>query len=117
MGDGDIQGEWSGGSFYLCFLWAFLSAHSTPRRLSFAHSARRRLVCSLQVTVDNYYVIDTGEDDMIEYVMSTGPLAVCVDANDWVSYTGGVIHSCGTDLDHCVQVGFLGVFWAFFGRF
>ena len=57
-----------------------------------------------QVTVDNYYVIDTGEDDMIEYVMSTGPLAVCVDANDWVSYTGGVIHSCGNDLDHCVQV-------------
>lgn len=56
------------------------------------------------VTVDNYYVIDTGEDDMIEYVMSTGPLAVCVDANDWVSYTGGVIHSCGNSLDHCVQL-------------
>ena len=64
---------------------------------------------------------------MASYVGNTGPLSVCVDANNWNSYvghqpplstfhhlfeldsaltryTGGIMSNCGTHVDHCVQV-------------
>jgi hypothetical protein len=44
-----------------------------------------------------------GESDMASYVASTGPLSVCVDAESWSSYTGGVMKICGNSVDHCVQ--------------
>ena len=44
-----------------------------------------------------------GESSMASYVKATGPLSVCVDASDWSSYTGGVLSTCGTSVDHCVQ--------------
>jgi len=40
---------------------------------------------------------------MATYVQSTGPLSVCVDANSWNSYTGGIMSVCGQSVDHCVQ--------------
>ena len=40
---------------------------------------------------------------MASYVGSTGPLSVCVDANSWSTYTGGIMSTCGTSVDHCVQ--------------
>ena len=58
------------------------------------------------VTVDKFYKIDEGsgtEDAMADYMESTGPLSVCVDADSWSSYTGGVMSTCGTSVDHCVQ--------------
>jgi len=50
------------------------------------------------------YVGKKSEAKMQTYVGSTGPLSVCVDANSWSSYTGGVMTSCGTSVDHCVQL-------------
>jgi C1A family cysteine protease len=44
-----------------------------------------------------------GESSMASYVQSTGPLSVCVDANNWNSYTGGIMSVCGQSVDHCVQ--------------
>lgn len=44
-----------------------------------------------------------GEDDMETYVLTTGPLSVCLDASQWSSYTSGIVSSCGNDVDHCVQ--------------
>jgi C1A family cysteine protease len=55
------------------------------------------------VTVDGYYAVE-GEEDMKNYVLSTGPLSICLDASDWATYESGVVSSCGTDIDHCVQV-------------
>jgi C1A family cysteine protease len=55
------------------------------------------------VTVDGYYAVE-GEEDMKNYVMSTGPLSICLDASDWATYQSGVVSVCGTDIDHCVQV-------------
>ena len=40
---------------------------------------------------------------MASYMQTTGPLSVCVDANNWNSYTGGILSVCGTSVDHCVQ--------------
>jgi C1A family cysteine protease len=54
------------------------------------------------VTVDEYYTVN-GENNMGQYVLGTGPLSVCLDANNWNTYTGGVMKVCGNQVDHCVQ--------------
>jgi len=45
----------------------------------------------------------SGESKMASYVSATGPLSVCVDAETWSSYTGGIMSVCGQSVDHCVQ--------------
>lgn len=55
------------------------------------------------VQVDSFFVI-TSEDSMIDYVMETGPLSVCIDSSDWDSYVDGIVSSCGSNVDHCVQL-------------
>lgn len=57
------------------------------------------------VTVDEYYEIPD-ENSMMEHVLSTGPLSICVDATTWQTYTSGIVSaaSCGTTINHCVQV-------------
>lgn len=55
-----------------------------------------------KVTVSNYYTVK-GESSMANYVGGTGPLSVCLDADNWSTYTGGVMSVCGTNVDHCVQ--------------
>jgi len=48
---------------------------------------------------------------------SGGPVSVCVDASGWQYYTGGILTSCGDQMDHCVQLigyknyGQNGAFW------
>ena len=29
---------------------------------------------------------------------------VCLDATYWETYASGIVHSCGTDVNHCVQI-------------
>jgi len=53
-------------------------------------------------TVTSYTTI-SGETNMANYVKATGPLSVCLDASSWNSYTGGIMTSCGNNVDHCVQ--------------
>jgi len=38
--------------------------------------------------------------------IKNSPMSICVDAESWQTYTGGIVTSktCGTELDHCVQV-------------
>jgi C1A family cysteine protease len=54
------------------------------------------------VGVSGYTTIN-GESQMASYVESTGPLSVCLDANSWNSYRGGIMTQCGKQVDHCVQ--------------
>jgi len=54
------------------------------------------------ISVSGYETI-SGESNMASYVQNTGPLSVCLDANNWNSYTGGVMSVCGQSVDHCVQ--------------
>lgn len=49
------------------------------------------------------YTTIKGESNMGSYVQKTGPLSVCVDASKWNSYNGGIMTSCGTRINHCVQ--------------
>jgi len=66
------------------------------------------------IAVTGYYTV-SGESNMASYVQTTGPLSVCLDASSWNSYTGGIMTSCGKQVDHCVQaVGVLaqsGGYW------
>jgi len=60
-------------------------------------------VASKEVIAVNGYTTINGESNMATYVQTTGPLSVCVDANSWNSYTGGIMSTCGKSVDHCVQ--------------
>jgi C1A family cysteine protease len=51
----------------------------------------------------SYYLL-TSESALEEFVLTTGPASICVDASEWSSYTSGIISSCGRSVDHCVQV-------------
>jgi C1A family cysteine protease len=53
-------------------------------------------------TIKSYTTVN-GESAMADYVQSTGPLSVCLDANLFNSYTGGIMTVCGNQVDHCVQ--------------
>jgi C1A family cysteine protease len=48
-------------------------------------------------------VTDGTESGLQSFLQSTGPPSVCVDASSWSSYTGGVLSSCGCNIDHAVQ--------------
>eukprot|EP00056_Hartaetosiga_gracilis_P002434 m.53562 g.53562 ORF g.53562 m.53562 type:complete len:347 (+) comp11044_c0_seq1:35-1075(+) len=52
-----------------------------------------------------YVSKDKNETQMQVYIQEKTPIAICVDAESWQSYTGGVIkRGCGKMLDHCVQL-------------
>jgi C1A family cysteine protease len=55
-----------------------------------------------KVAVSGYTTL-SGESAMANYVLSTGPLSVCLDAASWNTYKGGIMSSCGKRVDHCVQ--------------
>jgi len=54
------------------------------------------------IKVTSYYTLGS-ESQMASYVKSTGTLSVCIDASTWNSYTGGIMSSCGTQVNHAVQ--------------
>lgn len=67
---------------------------------------------SYAATVLMYYLIEADlnassytrsiEENMAEYVKSTGPLSVCLFADNWNTYTGGVMLNCGeNEPNHC----------------
>jgi len=46
----------------------------------------------------------SGETGLYQQASTAGPVSVCVDASSWQSYKGGVLQSCGNNVDHCVQL-------------
>lgn len=67
------------------------------------------------VTITGYSSLVSNDDDdstviesrMLDYVLSTGPLSICLVASTWDSYVSGVLSACpndADDVDHCVQV-------------
>jgi hypothetical protein len=55
------------------------------------------------VTTVTAYANLNGEPGIYAQLSSGGPVSVCVDASSWSAYQGGVMTSCGTAVDHCVQ--------------
>jgi len=61
----------------------------------------------VHITGFKYAVNDGRKNDTILAVASyaNGPLSICVDAETWQNYNGGILKkNCGTSLDHCVQL-------------
>jgi len=46
----------------------------------------------------------TENTTMLNYVYTTSPVSICVDASTWQFYNGGVLTTCGDSIDHCVQI-------------
>lgn len=51
-----------------------------------------------------YVTQNDDENAMLNTLYAKGPLSICVDASSWQFYNGGVVQSCGTQVDHCVQL-------------
>jgi len=62
----------------------------------------------VKVTITNwqYATQNSNEQTMQNNLVSWGPLSICVDAEPWQDYTGGVLMAsdCSNQLDHCVQL-------------
>jgi len=62
----------------------------------------------VKVTISNwqYATQNSDETTMQSNLASWGPLSICVDAEPWQDYTGGVLMAsdCSNQLDHCVQL-------------
>jgi len=56
--------------------------------------------------IRGYKAVPRNEQSIQEALTTTAPFSVCVDANNWSSYRGGVMRStqCGRSIDHCVQL-------------
>jgi len=53
----------------------------------------------------SYVQVASNENAMAAWTQVNGPLSVCVDAETWQTYTGGIVKNCnGQELDHCVLV-------------
>jgi cysteine peptidase B len=62
---------------------------------------------SVAARVKTWGYLSTNDNElaMLQWTGTYGPPSVCVDAQMWQFYTGGVITTgCGTQLDHCVQI-------------
>jgi len=58
------------------------------------------------ITSYKYATKTKNEDEMKTATATVAPLSICVDAQPWQFYTGGIMtkSQCATDLDHCVQI-------------
>jgi len=58
------------------------------------------------ITSFNYATKTHNEDEMKTATATVAPLSICVDAEPWQFYTGGIMKKaqCGNALDHCVQI-------------
>jgi len=52
------------------------------------------------VNIKSYANVARGQ---LTTALTTGPPSVCVAAEAWQTYTGGVLKTCAGDVDHCVQ--------------
>lgn len=56
------------------------------------------------IKVSGYNSVGRDNENALASAMNTdGPISVCLDASSWSYYTGGVMTSCGKQVDHCVQ--------------
>jgi len=61
---------------------------------------------TVSITGWKYITKSKDEAAMKEAVATVAPLSICVDAEPWQSYSGGIMtaRQCGNQLDHCVQI-------------
>jgi len=51
-----------------------------------------------------WVVQNRNEQQIAEFLVAHGPISVCVEADQWMNYHGGIVpgNACGRNIDHCV---------------
>ena len=60
--------------------------------------------CSRGPNDKTHYDISPGDEAELLNALVDGPVSVTVDANSWAFYSGGILDTCGTSLDHGVTL-------------
>jgi len=103
-GDYGCGGGWPQTAYqYIAAAGGLESAASYPYNYGNSGCGARGPAVS---TVLGYAGIGGGEAGLYNFLTNPGggPISVCVAASTWYQYTGGVLTSCDTSLDHCVQL-------------
>ena len=104
--DDGCNGGWTEYAYYYVYKSeGLVSSAQYPYRSYYDQSGTCGLTSAMDklVTVNEYYTLDS-EETMAAHIKTTGPLSICLDASTWSTYTSGVVTSCGTDVNHCVQL-------------
>lgn len=57
---------------------------------------------SFATQITGYTSISTGEDNL-QTALNNGPVSICVAADAFQTYNGGILKHCPGEIDHCVQ--------------
>jgi len=107
-GDEGCDGGWPSTAYgYVKSAGGIESEESYPYTATYGSSGSCQFNRAKAVTsVAASYSVSGGEAGLHQYLSSAsgGPLSVCVAAETWQNYQGGVLSSCDTSTDHCVQL-------------
>jgi C1A family cysteine protease len=76
--------------------YPYVSENGTVPRCKFQQS-------KVVVSIKEYTMLPEGEAGL-KAIVPQGPPSVCLSAESWSTYTGGVLTTCPGQMDHCVQV-------------
>jgi C1A family cysteine protease len=99
----------SGGWPYVAFQYV-TKAGGQDTEASYPYTARdgtcKFKTNTIGAKINNYKQIGKDETQMQQLLTTTSPFSVCVDAEEWSFYSGGIItpDQCGRSVDHCVQL-------------
>lgn len=54
------------------------------------------------ISIKGYKSVRSGEKNL-KAALNNGPVSICLAADTFQSYTGGILQSCDNEVDHCVQ--------------
>jgi len=101
-----------GGWTYLAFQY-LIQTGGDDTEASYPYNAVTDPTCqfnsqTIGATISSwaYVTQNCDETQMANFLYSTQPISVCVDAETWQYYQGGIVTAanCGTSIDHCVQI-------------
>jgi len=99
------DGGWTYVAYeYIKSAGGYDSLESYPYTAADGSCKFRKTNVQARITDWKYVTSTKSETVMRDYVGTTGPLSICVDASSWQFYNGGVLKTCGNSIDHCVQI-------------
>jgi len=99
----------SGGWPYVAFGYV-TTAGGQDTEASYPYTARdgscKFKTNTIGAKINGYKSVAKVEKTIQAALTTTAPFSVCVDAEEWSSYSGGVVtpSQCGRSVDHCVQL-------------
>jgi C1A family cysteine protease len=99
----------SGGWPYVAFGYV-TNAKGQDTESTYPYTARdgscKFKIANVAAVINGYKSIPKVETQIQSLLTSTAPFSVCVDAEEWSFYSGGVVtpDQCGKSVDHCVQM-------------